>query len=76
MSSASLILMLMGDCRMKRSGTAGDADPYRFDGRGRQPSPIDEASPVILKVDQALNDHDWSAFSAYFGNGTYLPPSI
>jgi len=46
------------------------ADPYRFDVGRRPPSPIDEAPPVILKVDQALNDHDWSAFSAYIGNGT------
>ena len=35
----------------------------------RQPPSNNEESPVILKLDRALNDHDWSALSTYIGNG-------
>jgi hypothetical protein len=34
----------------------------------RQPAPSNEESPVILKLDRALNDHDWSALSTYIGS--------
>ena len=35
----------------------------------RQPPSNNEESPVILKLDKALNDHDWSALSTYISNG-------
>jgi hypothetical protein len=38
------------------------------ESQGQSPS-NNEESPVILKIDRALNDHDWSAFSTYIGNG-------
>jgi hypothetical protein len=34
----------------------------------RQPSPSNDKSPVILELDRALNDEDWSALSTYIRN--------
>ena len=40
------------------------------DGQDQEPSIGQDQEPFILRLDQVLNNHDWSELSNYIGNGT------